>query len=162
MTSAGEWERLVSAAIAARARAYAPYSRYRVGAAILGKSAAVYAGCNIENATYGATMCAERAAVAAMVAAGEQSPVACVIVTAGGSPRTPCGICRQVLAEFAPDLALLLVSVDRHGQVTGRKRARLGTLLPDAFRLIPPSVGSTPQRPGRGPTTRPAKRPRRH
>jgi cytidine deaminase len=95
----------------------------------------IYRGCNVENASYGATMCAERAAVAAMVTAGQQDPVACAIVTEGAEPAAPCGICRQVLAEFARDMRLLLVSDDETGKQTGRTSVRLSALLPFAFRL---------------------------
>jgi cytidine deaminase len=129
-------ERLVVAARAARARAYAPYSRYLVGAAILTRSGRIFTGCNVENATYGATICAERSAIAAMVAAGGRDPVSCVVVTAGPRPGTPCGICRQVLAEFARDLQFLLVAEDdATGRVVARKSARLAGLFPQAFRL---------------------------
>jgi cytidine deaminase len=128
-------ERLVRAASAARARAYAPYSRYRVGAAILTRSGEVYAGCNVENATYGATLCAERSAVAAMVTGGGRDPVAVVVVTAGPRPGAPCGICRQVLVEQAEDMKVVLVAEGRDGQVTARRTTRLARLLPEAFRL---------------------------
>ncbi len=126
-------ERLIDAASAARARAYAPYSRYAVGAAIETASGRIFSGCNVENASYGACLCAERSAAAQMVAAGESNPVACAVVTGGRSPGAPCGICRQVLSEFAEDLAIVLVAEGP------RKRVRLDTtlasLLPLAFRL---------------------------
>lgn len=102
MTAAAAIDRLIAAAQASRARAHAPYSRYRVGAALLTRSGGIHAGCNVENASYGATLCAERSAVAVMVAAGGVDPVACAVVTAGPRPGAPCGICRQVLSEFAP------------------------------------------------------------
>jgi cytidine deaminase len=133
--AAADADRLEEAARRARGYAYAPYSRYRVGAAILTRGGAVHAGCNIENATYGATLCAERSAIAAMVGAGDRDPVACAVVTGGSSPGAPCGICRQVLAEFARDMRLLLVAVDARGRVVSRKAARLSALLPQAFRL---------------------------
>ena len=126
---------LVAAARAARARAYAPYSRYRVGAAVLTRSGRIFAGCNVENATYGAAICAERGAITAMVAAGERDPVACVVVTAGPTPGTPCGICRQVLSEFAADMPVTLVAEDSAGRGVGRREDRLAGLLPRAFRL---------------------------
>jgi cytidine deaminase len=133
-------ERLLAAARQARARAYAPYSRYRVGAALLTRAGRVFSGCNVENATYGATLCAERSAIAAMVSAGDRDPVACVVVTSGsgrkgGGPGSPCGICRQVLSEFAHDMRVLMVAEDARGRVTGKKTARLSALLPLAFRL---------------------------
>jgi cytidine deaminase len=125
----------LAAAREARAHAYAPYSRYRVGAALWTRGDRVYRGCNVENATYGATLCAERAAVAAMVAAGDRDPALCVVVTAGPRPGPPCGICRQVLAEFARDMKLVLVAEDDSGKILRRSAARLGALLPQAFRL---------------------------
>lgn len=128
-------DRLVVAATQARARAYAPYSRYRVGAALLTKVGHVYAGCNVENSTFGATICAERSAIAAMVAAGDREPVACVVVTAGPRPGSPCGICRQVLSEFAEDMKVVMIAKDARGKEVGRSEARLSALLPQAFRL---------------------------
>ncbi|MBV9949361.1 MAG: cytidine deaminase [Myxococcales bacterium] len=125
----------IAAARDARGHAYAPYSRYRVGAALWTAGDRVHRGCNVENATYGATLCAERAAVAAMIAAGDRDPALCVVVTAGPRPAPPCGICRQVLAEFARDMKLLLVAEDDSGKIIGRSSARLGALLPHAFRL---------------------------
>jgi cytidine deaminase len=129
---------VLEAARAARANAYAPYSHYRVGAALLTRRGRIYAGCNVENATYGATSCAERSAIAAMVSAGDRAPLACVVVTSGPVPGAPCGICRQVLAEFARDMRLLLVAEDDRGKIIARKSARLAALLPQAFRLSAP------------------------
>lgn len=131
----GDLARLVDAAIAVRAHAHAPYSHYQVGAAVLTRTGALYTGCNVENASYGATLCAERSAIAAMVAAGDANPVACAVATGGPEPGAPCGVCRQVLAEFARDMAIALVAVDAKGRVVRRKRTRLATLLPQAFRL---------------------------
>jgi cytidine deaminase len=129
-------EKLVRAAAAARQNAYAPYSRYHVGAALLTRRGAMYVGCNVENASYGATLCAERSAVAAMVAAGDRNPIACAVVTAGPRPGAPCGICRQVLAEFARDMVVALAAVDDEGHVIARKRLRLKGLLPARFSLV--------------------------
>lgn len=123
--------RLVTAARAARERAYAPYSKYKVGAAILTKSGSVFVGTNVENATYGATICAERSAVVQMVAAGEREPIACAVATGGPRAGSPCGICRQVLREFARDLPIALVAEQR-GRLT-RRDTTLAKLLPDAF-----------------------------
>ncbi len=139
--SAVDLSRLLERARAARANAHAPYSRYRVGAALLTRDGSVYAGCNVENATYGATMCAERSAVAAMITDGKTDPVACVVVTSGREPAAPCGICRQVLAEFTSetnDLKLVLVGEDARGRVVAKKTARLSLLLPQAFRFRAP------------------------
>jgi cytidine deaminase len=124
---------LVAAARSARKRAHAPYSKYRVGAAILTKTGKTFVGCNVENASYGATICAERSAVCAMIAAGEKEPVACVVVTAGEEAAAPCGICRQVLAEFARDMPIALVLETSRGPK--RRDTTLASLLPDAFRL---------------------------
>lgn len=131
----GEWDSLVRAAISARAHAYAPYSRYTVGAAVMTSDRTVFAGCNVENSSYGATICAERAAVSAMVAAGEREPLACVVATAGPKPGMPCGICLQVLSEFARDMPLLFVAANARGQVVAREKTSLKALLPRAFRL---------------------------
>src|SRR5262245_31791254 len=103
------YQELVQAAIDVRQKAYAKYSNFLVGAAILAADERIFAGCNVENASYGLTICAERAAVFSAVAAGQQKFQALAIVTAGGA--TPCGACRQVLAEFAPELLILLIDV---------------------------------------------------
>lgn len=141
---------LVAAAAAAARRAYAPYSRFHVGCALLGGSGAVHAGCNVENASYGLGICAERAAVCAAVAAGERALRAVAVVGGRRPPRAnaagtgggpvvagpeclPCGACRQVLAEFCPDDTPVL-TLGPDGRIA---RRRLGDLLPEAFRLPP-------------------------
>jgi cytidine deaminase len=121
---------LVEAAKAAARRAYAPYSKFRVGAAVRTKSGKVFAGCNVENASYGLTICAERAAIFAAVAAGEREFEQIVIFTPTQSFTGPCGACRQVVAEFAPELEVVLVNEQ------GRTRSySLRKLLPVLFEL---------------------------
>ena len=97
-------------ALAAREKAYAPYSSFRVGAAILTKSGKVFTGQNVENASYGLSVCAERTAIFNMVGAGERSAVAVAIATDAPKPTAPCGACRQVIREFGPDATILLVT----------------------------------------------------
>ncbi len=123
--------RLVLEAKRVRERAYAPYSNYKVGAAIATASGKVFTGCNFENASYGACICAERNAIGQMIAAGEREPVACAIVTGGTTPGSPCGICRQVMVEFARDLPIVLVGLHAGGEV--RRETTLAALLPDVF-----------------------------
>lgn len=130
--SAALLDQLVQEAKAVRERAYAPYSRYLVGAAILTKRGSIYVGCNVENATFGATICAERGAIMQMVAHGETDPIACAVVTRDGG--SPCGICRQVLSEFALDMPVVLVDL-ASGDGEGGKVVQLADLLPLAFRL---------------------------
>lgn len=127
----GEGE-LRTLAVAALARAYAPYSRFAVGAAVRGESGRAYVGVNVENASYGLTICAERSAVVQAVAAGERRLVACATASGGGS-SVPCGACRQVLAEFCDGEAPV------HYLIEGRAHTRpLSALLPGAFVLDRP------------------------
>ncbi|MFA7005224.1 MAG: cytidine deaminase [Verrucomicrobiia bacterium] len=122
--------RLVAEARAARCKAYAPCSKFRVGAALLAANGKVYRGCNIENASYGLTVCAERIAFFNAVSAGERRFVAIAIASDGAA--TPCGACRQVMAEFAPNLKILVTNAKRHGSV---KMFLLDELLPNRFSL---------------------------
>lgn len=94
-------EALLAAARDAQAAAYCPYSNFPVGAALLTADGAIYKGCNVENASYGLSLCAERNAIAAAVAAGQMDFVAIAVVTQAGEPARPCGACRQVIAEFS-------------------------------------------------------------
>ena len=126
-------DQLVQEAKAVRERAYAPYSKYPVGAAIATKSGSIYVGCNVENASFGGTICAERGAIMAMVAAGERDPIACAVVT-GDEGASPCGICRQVLSEFATDMPVVLVGLGSRDGESGRV-VQLADLLPLAFRF---------------------------
>lgn len=118
---------LISAARRAQALAYAPYSKFRVGAALESVDGDVFLGCNVENASYGLTICAERAAVCAAVSAGVTRFRRAVVVSDVDPPAAPCGACRQVLAEFGLDLP-----IDGVGS-KGVVRWRLSDLLPVAF-----------------------------
>jgi len=118
---------LVSAARAAQQQAYAPYSRYRVGAALEADDGRVFAGCNVENASYGLTICAERAAVCTAVASGARGFRRAVVVTDSDPPAAPCGACRQVLAEFGPRLTVTAVGP------TATLTWTMAELLPAAF-----------------------------
>lgn len=123
-----EWEQLRAAARAASEHAHAPYSKLRVGAALETASGRVYRGCNVENSSFGLTICAERSAVACAVAEGERTFRRLLIYTPDAGPLSPCGACRQVLAEFCDDLPIL--SVGRGGAA---REFRLAELLPRAF-----------------------------
>lgn len=127
-----DWPALKAAALAAQGRAYVPYSDYRVGAALLTAGGEIVSGCNVENATYGATCCAERTAVFSAVAAGHTGFRAIAVATNGPEAGTPCGICRQVLAEFSADGALEILCFTAEG---AEARYTLAELLPHAFRL---------------------------
>ncbi len=136
-----DWNALDKAARDVRKHAHAPYSGYSVGAAILTSSGQTFAGCNVENASYGLSICAERSAIVQMIAAGERTPIAIAVVTPGTSRLgpsvespplgAPCGMCRQTLAEFANDLPIRL-SAD--GETNISRMTTLATLLPEAFR----------------------------
>lgn len=122
-------DKLIAAACAARPRAYAPYSRFTVGAALLADDGQFYTGVNVENASYGLTVCAERNAIGAMALAGGRRVLALAVCTANGV--TPCGACRQVLNEFAPEEGEVPVwIVDGAGDV---RQTTLAALLPESF-----------------------------
>ena len=118
-------DQLVTQAIEVAGRAYAPYSRFQVGAVLVGKDGRIFAGCNVENISFGLTICAERNAVFAAVAAGCREFAKIVIVADTEVPASPCGACRQVLAEFNPDLELVLSNFRG-----SREAFRLSELLP--------------------------------
>lgn len=123
-----ERKQLIDAALDAQKRAYCPYSNFPVGAAIRTASGKIYQGCNVENASFGLTNCAERVAAGAAVAAGDRDFVAIAVVSRGGA--SPCGACRQFLAEFAPKLRIVMVDSSQkdHGF-----QATLDQLLPSRF-----------------------------
>jgi cytidine deaminase len=120
---------LKAAAKAAAAHAYAPYSRFRVGAAVLTEEGTIHAGCNVEDASYGLTVCAERNAIAHAVAAGARKILAVVVYTPTAAPTMPCGACRQVLAEFGRDATVLCCTDDDAADA----EFRVAELLPSAF-----------------------------
>jgi len=126
---------LIRQAIEIRARAYAPYSNYAVGAAILAEGGQIFCGCNVENSSYGLTVCAERNAVAAMIAAGDKQIMAIAIALKGNG--SPCGACRQVLSEFGNRFPVLIVDVNKSEIV---RRHKFDELLPMAFQLPDRSI----------------------
>ena len=128
-----EWNKLAELAKEAQANAYAPYSRFRVGCALVSDTGNVYSGCNVENASYPVTMCAERGAISAAVVNGDKSFTQLMLITDADTPESPCGACRQVLQEFAPDLEI--VSIGKNGT---EQRWTMAELLPAPFDFKPP------------------------
>ena len=122
---------LIAAATEAKSAAYAPYSKFAVGAAILTKSGSIFTGCNVENLSLGLTICAERSAAAAAIAAGDKEFVMIGVVTDSKTPAVPCGACRQVLAEFNPTMRI--VAATTKGEV---EEFELAELLPKAAQGI--------------------------
>ena len=121
-------QELKETAMAMRERAYCPYSHFAVGAALECADGTVFTGCNIENAGFSPTICAERTAVAKAVSEGHTDFVRIAVAGSGPAPCVPCGVCRQVLQEFAPNLEILCIS-DRGEELT----LTLGELLPHSF-----------------------------
>ena len=121
-----DWSELIEAAQQAQAQAYAPYSEYHVGSALLSEGK-IHAGCNVENASYGLTMCAERSALAKAISEGQREFVALAVWSSTPRPLMPCGACRQVLHEFAPSLRVLVAGGD-----APVKEFALSALLPEA------------------------------
>ena len=128
--------KLVKVARETREGAYAPYSQFHVGAAVLGASGRVYPGFNVENISYGLTVCAERTAVFSGLLAGEDRFVAVAVATDSPEPIYPCGACRQVLTEFSDDMIVLIA-----GRTGRPKRRKLSELLPHAFFKFPGARG---------------------
>ena len=127
---------LVQEAKEVRKLSYSPYSKYAVGAAIATKNGSIFIGTNVENASFGATICAERAAIMTMIAAGEREPIACAVVTQDREPASPCGICRQVLAEFNDDIPIAMVGLGKRGDGEVGRVVTLSELLPYQFKLL--------------------------
>jgi cytidine deaminase len=128
-----DWEPLVAAATTARAHAYAPYSRFLVGAAVRMEDGSIHAAANVENGIPALSICAERNAIAAAASAGLRRPQAVVVVTDATPPARPCGLCRQTLSEFTrelPDLPILMVNVDG-----AREETTLAEIFPQPFSL---------------------------
>ena len=123
-----DWNELVEQARSAQQRSYSPYSNFRVGAALQGASGKVYQGCNVENASYRVTTCAEQGAIASAVASGEQQFTRLAIIADSDEPAAPCGACRQTLVEFAPDLEIYSV-----GRTGATQRWNINELIPMAF-----------------------------
>lgn len=128
-TSSIDPDSLLAAARAARLRAYAPYSKYRVGAALLGRSGRLYLGCNVENASYPVCICAERNAFGQGIVNGEKKFLAIAITASGPDPVPPCGMCRQVISELMAGRALVIAENQQRRRTTWT----VAELLPDAF-----------------------------
>ena len=127
--SDGDDDELVKRALAVLPNAYSPYSKIQVGAALRSSDGRVFSGCNVENASYGLTLCAERSAIMKAVSEGAREFTAIAITTNRESALMPCGACRQVLSEFAPKLRILVVGTNKK-----RREISLEALLPEAFK----------------------------
>ena len=135
------WEELIAVASQARDRAYAPYSGFRVGAALLTDDGKIHGGCNVENRSFGSTVCAERVAIGTAVASGSQGIAAVVVISESQPPAAPCGLCLQVLTEFGdPDLRILLVNPEGE-----RQEHRLKDLHPHPFEMPQQGLGRLSQ-----------------
>lgn len=128
MISSSQWQALIRAAREVSQNAYCRYSEFQVGAAVLGESGIIYRGCNVENASYGLTICAERNAVCRAIADGEKKLQAVAIYTPTSTPTAPCGACRQLLNEFGPKMPVLCVCNGKQ-----QIKTTLAKLLPEAF-----------------------------
>lgn len=126
------WALLETSAIQVREQAWAPFSGYRVGAALQTQSGDVVVGCNVENRSFGLTICAERNAITTAVAQGQTEFAAIVIITTSSPPAAPCGLCRETLAEFADNLPIRLINLQGESKDTDLK-----TLFPDPFEFLP-------------------------
>jgi len=130
-----DWQPLLDAAADARSRAFAPFSRYPVGAALLADDGRIFRGSNVELGIPALGVCAERAAAIAALNAGARDFRALVVITGSSPPAAPCGLCRQTLAELADDLPILIVNADGES-----REIRLSELLPRPFRFRPPDT----------------------
>lgn len=132
------WEELYARARDVRRNAYAPYSEFPVGAALLTESGEIVAGCNVENASIGGTVCAERTALGTAIARGEREFRALCVVTEADPPAAPCGICRQVLTEFCEELPILMANEEG-----AREFTTLAALFPRAFTGLPDDASNS-------------------
>ena len=125
------WEPLLAAALAARSHSHSPYSRFAVGAAVETESGEIFSGANVENRSFGVTLCAERSAFAAAVSAGHRTFRGVAIVTSTSPPSSPCGLCRETMSEFcSPEMPILLFNPQGE-----RRETSLGALFPEPFRF---------------------------
>ncbi|KAI9216008.1 cytidine deaminase-like protein [Blastocladiella britannica] len=126
--SDAQLESLIAHAVAGKDRSYSPYSKFRVGAALLTRDGVIFSGCNVENASYGGCICAERTAVVKAVSEGHRKILAIAVATDLDSFATPCGICRQYLSEFNKDMIVVLTKVSGAHRITSMRE-----LLPESF-----------------------------
>jgi len=124
-------EQLIAAAREARERAYVPYSKFPVGAALVAEDGTLYTGCNVENASYGLTNCAERTAIFKMVSEGQRRFTAIAVIADTDGPCSPCGACRQVMSEFGPDARVILTNLRGETRVTSVRELLPGAFTPD-------------------------------